>query len=67
MGERRGRSRIGEIVRGHVHSLYSFVKCLAEGTPPQPSLQEGLHLQRVLEAVRQAAAGGGWVRLPEAR
>jgi len=51
-------------VRGHVHSLYCFLRAIADGTPPSPSLAEGIHLQRVLEAVRQADASGGWVDLP---
>lgn len=52
-------------VRGHVHSLYSFLQCIAAGTPPQPSLAQGLHIQRVLELLRDAAASGQWVKLPQ--
>ena len=51
-------------LRGHVHSLYCFLKAVAEGSPAAPSLQEGIHRQRVLEAVLQSAAGGRWVDLP---
>ncbi|MGD0094524.1 MAG: Gfo/Idh/MocA family oxidoreductase [Planctomycetota bacterium] len=51
-------------LRGHVHSLYSFLKCVAEGTPPAPSLADGLYLQRVLEAACESAAADRWVELP---
>ena len=52
-------------LRGHVHSLYCFLKCLADGTPASPSLAEGIHLQKVLEAVRESADKQAWVKLPE--
>lgn len=51
-------------IRGHVHSLYSFLASIAEGKPAHPSLAEGLHIQRVLEAVRDSAARQEWVSLP---
>ena len=52
-------------IRGHVHCLYSFLNCIAEGADPHPSLAEGIHLQRVLEAVRASADSGNWVELPQ--
>jgi len=51
-------------LRGHVHCLYSFLQCIADGAQPHPSLAEGLHLQRVLEAARASAESGEWVKLP---
>ena len=51
-------------IRGHVHSLQSFLAAIAAGAEPHPSLAEGIHLQRVLEAVRQAAEQQSWVDLP---
>jgi len=51
-------------LRGHVHCLYNFLQCVSEGTRPHPSLSEGLHLQRVLEAVRRSAEQQTWVELP---
>ncbi len=54
-------------LRGHVHCLYSFLKSIADGSPPSPSLAEGLHLQKVLEAARAAAESGEWVKLPQPR
>jgi len=52
-------------IRGHVHCLYSFLSAVAEGRPAAPSLAEGLHLQRVLEAVRESADRRAWIDLPQ--
>ncbi len=52
-------------IRAHVHSLYSFLKAIAEDTEPGPSLAEGIHRQRILEAVRESAGTGAWVGLPQ--
>ncbi len=52
-------------IRSHVHSLYSFLKAVADGTEAHPSLAEGLHMQRVLEAIRQSADKQTWTDLPQ--
>lgn len=52
-------------VRGHVHSLQSLLAAIADGTEPHPSLAEGIHLQRVLEAIRRADESQRWVDLPQ--
>jgi predicted dehydrogenase len=52
-------------LRGHVHCLYSFLRAIAEDAAPSPSLADGLHLQRVLEAVRDSAERQAWVELPQ--
>ncbi len=51
-------------IRSHVHSLYNLIECIAASRQPSPSLAEGLHLQRVLEAVRKSAERKTWVDLP---
>ena len=51
-------------MRSHIHCLYAFLKSIVEGTEAHPSLAEGIHLQRVLEAVRASAEMGSWVDLP---
>jgi predicted dehydrogenase len=53
-------------LRAHVHSLYCFLRAVAEDAEPCPSLADGLRLQRVLEAALASAATGGWVDLPRA-
>lgn len=52
-------------VRAHVECLHAFLEAIARGTPARPSLADGLHLQRVLETVRAAAASGQWESLPQ--
>ncbi len=52
-------------LRGHVHCLWSFLKSIADDTEPLPGLAEGIHLQRVLEAVRHSAETQDWVELPQ--
>jgi predicted dehydrogenase len=43
--------------------VYDFVTAISEGTQPRPSFDDGLHVQRVLDAVeRSSAAGSAWVR-----
>ena len=51
-------------LRGHIHSLYSFLKSIAEDSEPSPSLSDGIHLQRVLEAIRESAEKQSWIELP---
>jgi len=52
-------------IRSHVHALYAFLKAVAEESAPSPSLAEGIHMQRVLEAVRESADKQAWVDLPQ--
>ena len=52
-------------IRAHIHSLYSFLQAIADGTEAHPSLAEGIHLQRVLEMVRDSAESESWVDLPQ--
>ncbi|MBD8022377.1 Gfo/Idh/MocA family protein [Microbacterium gallinarum] len=48
---------------GFSHQVYDFVTAISEGTQPRPSFDDGLHVQRVLDAVeRSSAAGSAWVR-----
>ena len=48
---------------GFSHQVYDFVTAIGEGTQPRPSFDDGLHIQRVLDAVeRSSAAGSAWVR-----
>lgn len=54
-------------IRSHVHCLFAFLQSIADGRQAHPSLAEGLHLQRVLEAVRESAARQTWIDLPQAQ
>jgi predicted dehydrogenase len=50
-------------VQWHLASLASQVEALGAGTPPQPGLEHGLRVDRILEAARQAAAQDGAVHV----
>lgn len=52
-------------VRAHVECLHAFLGAVAEGREARPSLTEGLHLQRVLEAIRASAESEQWHELPQ--
>jgi predicted dehydrogenase len=46
-----------------VHAVADFVNACVEGKPVQPTFEDGLKNQRVLEAVEQSANTGRWVKL----
>lgn len=48
---------------GFSHQVFDFVTAIGEGTQPLPSFDDGLHVQRVLDAVeRSSAADSAWTR-----
>ncbi|MEN0085025.1 MAG: Gfo/Idh/MocA family oxidoreductase [Leifsonia sp.] len=47
------------------HEVVDFVTAIAAGADPEPSFADGLHIQRVLDAVeRSAAASSTWTPIP---
>ncbi|MBW9092396.1 Gfo/Idh/MocA family oxidoreductase [Microbacterium jejuense] len=49
---------------GFSHQVRDFVAAIDEGVAPRPSFADGLHVQRVLDAVeRSSAAGSAWTSL----
>lgn len=50
-------------IRAHIHSLYNFLDAVASGRQAQPSLQDGLRLQRVLSGAERSAATQAWQSL----
>ncbi|MFG6402882.1 Gfo/Idh/MocA family protein [Microbacterium sp. P04] len=47
---------------GFSHQAKDFVEAVAEGTAPSPSFADGLHVQRVLDAVERSSAGdSAWI------
>nr|WP_235566930.1 Gfo/Idh/MocA family oxidoreductase [Microbacterium sp. Root180] len=47
---------------GFSHQVFDFVTAIGEGTQPLPSFEDGLHVQRVLEAVeRSSGSGSAWI------
>lgn len=48
-------------IRGHVHSLYSFLDCVAAGRRAEPSFADGAVIQAVMEKAYQADQTQSWV------
>ena len=43
------------------HQVVDLVNAIASGEQPRPSFDDGLHVQRVLDAVEQSSlAGSAW-------
>jgi predicted dehydrogenase len=47
-------------LRFHVASLHSFLENIAAGRPGQPSLGDGLAVQRIMDTAYRSAADGSW-------
>jgi predicted dehydrogenase len=48
------------------HQLADLLTAIATGTDPAPSFADGLQVQRVLAAIEQSAASGGWTLVEQA-
>jgi predicted dehydrogenase len=46
-----------------VHTIADFVNACIDGKPVQPTFEDGLRNQRVLEAVEESARAGKWVKV----
>ena len=44
-----------------MHSYYTFLKCVAEGTVPSPGLEEGARLQRLMDLMVISDREKRWV------
>jgi predicted dehydrogenase len=52
-------------LRFHVASIHSFLENVAAARPGDPSLEDGLAVQRVMDAAyRSASAAGEWIDIP---
>ena len=45
-------------IRGHAHSMYSFLNAVYTGTEPIPNFDDGAHVQAVMEAAYASAKSG---------
>ena len=46
------------------HTVYDFLKAIADGKSPRPDFEDGLKNQRVLDAIERSATSGQWVKIP---
>ena len=51
-------------LRGHVHSLYTFLRAVADGTPAEPSIPRGIEVQALIECAERSAETGTWQAVP---
>lgn len=54
-----GRSPVGWM-RFHIASIYEFVSRVADGRPGSPSFEDGLAVQRIMDAAIRSAETGDW-------
>jgi predicted dehydrogenase len=47
-----------------VHTVYDFVRAIADGKAPRPGFEDGVQNQRVLAAIERSAASGQWEKIP---
>jgi predicted dehydrogenase len=50
-------------VRTHVACLAHFLTSVAEGTPADPDLEQGIYVQRLIECARTSAQTKRWVQV----
>jgi predicted dehydrogenase len=51
--------------RAHAECQYRFLKAIWDNRLASPSLADGLHIQRVMEAAMRSSAAGGWVNVKD--
>ena len=50
-------------IRGHVGCLQNFLQAVAEGRPAEPGLEQGIHVQHLMDSVRRSAVEQRWVNV----
>ena len=50
-------------LRGHIGSMANYLSAVAANTPASPSFDDGVYVQRIMQAARQSDATGREVRL----
>ena len=45
------------------HTVYDFLRAIAEQKLPTPSFEDGYKNQRVLDAIERSAQDGKWVKI----
>jgi predicted dehydrogenase len=47
------------------HTIFDFIRAIADGVLPQPNFADGLQNQRVLDAIERSSATGEWQKVSE--
>jgi predicted dehydrogenase len=47
------------------HTIYDFIRAVADRKQPRPNFQDGLQNQRVLDAIERSASTGQWQKISE--
>ena len=50
-------------LRGHVHSVYTFLRNIYEGKPGSPSFDEGAYIQEVMEKAYESGEKRCWIEI----
>jgi predicted dehydrogenase len=50
-------------IRAHMECLHSFLKAIAEDSNTSPSLEEGVYIAKVHDAMAKSAQDGSWIRI----
>lgn len=53
------------VPRAHAECQYQFLKAIWDGREPSPGLEDGLRMQRLIEAVYRSAETDKWMRINE--
>ena len=52
-----------DFMRAHAECQYQFIRSIWDDGPTSPSLAEGLHIQRIMDAAERSSENGGWATL----
>lgn len=52
-----------DFMRAHAECQYQFIRSIWDNRPTSPSLADGLHIQRIMDAAERSSDQGGWVEL----
>ena len=52
-----------DFMRVHAECQYQFIRSIWDDKPTSPSFDDGLHIQRIMDAAERSSKRGAWVRL----
>lgn len=50
-------------IRAHMACLANFLQCIAEGSPGNPGLDQGIYIQHLIECARRSANQNRWINV----